>query len=300
MAKTLTSSMAIDRRRGEVLLPTDRRSIKPKDNVDRTNKPSTKTGHPQGDTTAELFLSRQSKVSIDEFFYDNPPAIWFADGSALEGNQYLEPRTNRQPYDASRIQVLEWAGVNLRKEAQGDAREADSIQARLIRYLKEQSYEVIFDDDGKGEAADVVTIRLAGDQEAPENIHVEFFHCKFSQGSFAGRRIKDLYEVCGQAQKSVSWMISSEKRTDLFTHLMRREALRRDAGRPTRFEIGDVELLHSIREMSRLCRVALSVFIVQPGVSKALVTEDQLRLLGVTENYLKETYQLPFGVFASA
>ncbi len=54
MAKTLTSSMAIDRRRGEVLLPTDRRSIKPKDNVDRTNKPSTKTGHPHNTFIARV------------------------------------------------------------------------------------------------------------------------------------------------------------------------------------------------------------------------------------------------------
>ena len=41
--------MAIDLQREEVLLPTDRRGIKLKSNVDRTNKPSTKTGHPQND-----------------------------------------------------------------------------------------------------------------------------------------------------------------------------------------------------------------------------------------------------------
>ena len=255
---------------------------------------------PRGDTAAALSVSRQSDEPIDEFFYGNPPLIWFVDGSALEGNQYLEPRPNRPPYDGSKIQILEWSGVNLRKEAQGDAREADSIQAALIRHLKKQPYKIIFDDDGKGEAADVVTIRINGDRGDPESIYVEFFHCKFSQGSTAGRRIKDLYEVCGQAQKSVSWMITAEKRTDLFTHLMRREALRKDAGRPTRFEVGDMELLHTIRERSRLCRVALSIFVVQPGVSKAVATEDQLRLLGVTENYLHETYQLPFGVLASA
>lgn len=33
---------------------------------------------------------------------------------------------------------------------------------------------------------------------------------------------------------------------------------------------------------------------VQPGVSKAAISEPQLRLLSVTENYLTETYQLPF------
>ena len=45
-----------------------------------------------------------------------------------------------------------------------------------------------------------------------------------------------------------------------------------DIGRPTRFEVGDREVLHTIREMSRLCRVLLSIFVVQPGLSKSAVT----------------------------
>ena len=51
--------------------------------------------------------------------------------------------------------------------------------------------------------------------------------------------------------------------------------------------------------MSRLCRMDLSIFVVQPGISKSAVTDEQLRLLGVTENYLYETYHLSFGVVAS-
>jgi hypothetical protein len=117
--------------------------------------------------------------------------------------------------------------------------------------------------------------------------------------STPGQRVKDLYEVCGQAQKSIFWMSSPDKRTDLFTHLMRREARRRDVGARSRLEVGDGELLHTIREMSRLCPVSLKVFIVQPGVSKANATRDQLALMSVTDHYLTETYQLPFGVIAS-
>ena len=45
MAKSPTLSMAIDIQRAEVLLPTDRRGMTTKTNVNRTNKPSTKTGH---------------------------------------------------------------------------------------------------------------------------------------------------------------------------------------------------------------------------------------------------------------
>ena len=47
MAKTLIFSMAIDIQREEVLLPNDRRGMTTKTNVNRTNKPSTKTGHLQ-------------------------------------------------------------------------------------------------------------------------------------------------------------------------------------------------------------------------------------------------------------
>ena len=48
--------------------------------------------------------------------------------------------------------------------------------------------------------------------------------------------------------------------------------------------------------MSPTTRITMKIVIVQPGVSKAAIREPQLRLLSVTENYLTETYQLPFQV----
>ena len=202
-------------------------------------------------------------------------------------------------YDSEKIHVWDWAGVDIRKESQGETKDQKTIQARVIRELKHRDYVMIVDDDGKGEAADIVAIRLVGDLSSPERIDVEFYHCKYSQKATPGRRIADLYEVCGQAHKSVSWMSSPEKRTDLFTHLLRREALRNESGGTSRYEVGDGEMLQTIREMSRICPVNLKIFIVQPGVSKQDVSQEQLLLIGVTENYLLETYQLPFDVIAS-
>jgi hypothetical protein len=242
---------------------------------------------------------RASAEDATSFFYHDPPMIWFSDGSALEGNQYVELKGAYPPYDTSKIQAWDWVGVNIRKESQGTRKEADSIQARVIQGLRARDYHMIVDDDGKGEAADIVTIRLIGDIAAPSRIDVEFYHCKYSQQATPGQRIEDLYEVCGQAQKSICWMSSPEKRTDLFTHLLRREARRQEASTSSRYEVGDGDLLQTIREMSRLCPVSLKIYIVQPGVSKANVTRDQLRLLSVTENYLMETFQLSFGVIAS-
>ena len=237
--------------------------------------------------------------NVADFFYSNPPLIWFSDGSSLEGNQYVQLKVAYPPYDTTKIQAWDWYGVDIRKESQGVRKEPDSIQARVIRELRDSDYHMIVDDDGTGEAADIVTIRLVGDTTAPSRIDVEFYHCKYSQRATPGQRIEDLYEVCGQAQKSISWMSSPEKRTDLFTHFLRREARRQEAGTSSRYEVGDGELLQTIREMSRLCPVSLKIYIVQPGLSKAHATRDQLELMSVTENHLMETFQISFGVIAS-
>jgi hypothetical protein len=170
----------------------------------------------------------------------------------------------------------------------------------VIRQLQmDDTYSIIFDDDGKGELADVVAIRLIGDAEAPSAIELEMYHCKYSKADEAGARIGDLFEVCGQAQKCISWLASPDRQTDMLTHLLRREASWRERGL-TRIERGSWEELLRIREVSRQRTVRVKVFIVQPGVSKADASRDQLELLSVTENHLMETYQLPLVIVTSA
>jgi superfamily II DNA or RNA helicase len=254
----------------------------------------------RGNTHARVRRGTRAEAqSAADFFYNDPPVIWFGDGSCLEGNQYVPLKSALPPFDSAMIQAWDWAGVDITKESQGEQKEPDTIQARVIRELRAREYHMIVDDDAKGEAADIVTIRVVGDIATPTGIDVEFYHCKYSQEATPGQRIKDLYEVCGQAQKSIHWMASPEKRTDLFRHLLRREALRQEGGGASRYEVGDGDLLQTIRDISHLCPVSLKIFIVQPGVSKANATLDQLQLMSVTENYLMETYHLSFGVIAS-
>lgn len=224
---------------------------------------------------------------VAEFLTSNAPTIWFADGSSLRGNELVEPRQLPSPFPKALIKTWNWDGVNIRKESQGPTRKSDTIQYRVIQEIKTSDFAVVFDDDGAGEAADVVAIR-----ESPSSIEVEFWHCKFSAEQLAGARIEDLYELCGQAQRSVRWM---QHPTELFVHLMRRETMRTQ----TRFEVGNEDDLERIIEKSRLCPVTLRVVVVQPGVSKRTVSDEQLRLLGVTENYLIETFKVGFAVVTS-
>jgi hypothetical protein len=48
-----------------------------------------------------------------------------------------------------------------------------------------------------------------------------------------------------------------------------------------------------------MAMLTMRIFLVQPGVSKGQATTAELELLSVTENYLMETFRLPFAVIAS-
>jgi hypothetical protein len=64
-------------------------------------------------------------------------------------------------------------------------------------------------------------------------------------------------------------------------------------------EVGTLERLIQVRDLSRTCKVTIRVFIVQPALSKALAADHQLAVLGVTEKFLQETYQVPLQVYCS-
>jgi hypothetical protein len=250
---------------------------------------------------AQLDIRRGQTVEpLADFFTECSPVIWFADGSSLEGCEYVElPSSSLPPYPTEKLTPIDWTGVDITAESQGESRRPGTVQHKLIEGLQTDSgYEVIFDDDGAGEAADVLAIRVLTEGERSV-IDVELYHCKYAGGR-PGGRVDDLYVVCGQAQRSVSWLANHERRTELFTHLLKRDAKRTSTGRSPRFERGDVVTLMRIREMSRRCEVRLRVFVVQPGLSAAAATRSQLTLLAVTERYLNDTYEVPLNVLCSA
>lgn len=234
---------------------------------------------------------RKNSQSLKSFFYNNPPIIYFVDGSSLEGNMYTKSKKHFDSYQREKIVVWNWKGVDIKKEPQGRTKEVDSVQYRVIRELEKNNYNIIFDDHDTGEVADVVCISV------DEKISVEFYHCKASQTLIPGSRIADLPELCSQAQRNIHWI--EKENFELFDHMLRREALRKDQKEVSRFERGNMDELWKIKEMSRDIPVEHEIFIVQPGLSKSKASHSQLRLLGVTENYLMETCQIPFGIIAN-
>jgi superfamily II DNA or RNA helicase len=222
-------------------------------------------------------------MDATKFFEEYVPTIWFADGSALTGNDYVELKQTISHYPKTEIIAWDWTGVDLSKEAQGiEPKITDSIQFKVIETLKATDVDIIYDDDYSGEIADIVTLKLL-----PDKIKVDLYHLKFALDGKVSKQIKNFYEVCGQAQKSVHW--KHKDGTEFINHLLRRQTKERKGKFCSRLERGtsnDLERLLTI--VKKEIPVEFEIFIVQPGASQSTITDDILTLLGVTENFIKE------------
>ena len=154
---------------------------------------------------------------------------------------------------------------------------AGLAQRQIVRGAK-MAVPVIEIDIRAGEIADVVSFRVTEGL-----VQVTLYHCKYSSAETPGACVKDLYEVCGQAQKSARWR---DRPNRMFTHMLKREKLRLDKGQSSRFEQGTAAFLKKLKASWQDYRYEFDVRIIQPGLSRAAITEEGLHLLAGVETYL--------------
>jgi superfamily II DNA or RNA helicase len=232
--------------------------------------------------------AREEKDLIDLFF-EFPPIIWFHDNSKMHNNIFFPFKGSISIFDINKIVPFNWEGVDIRKESQKKEKRIDSIQYNILQRLKSDSeYDIIFDDDDANEASDIIAIKTFDHQE--RRVQFELYHCKYSSKSQSGGRLKDLYDVCGQAQRSFHW---KHYTLELINHMIRREESRVSQGNNSRFERGGSNEMLTVKNMlsSGLCKPEFNIFIVQPGISKAEIINEteHLKLLGATDLLLKKT-----------
>ena len=234
------------------------------------------------------------KLDLTEYLNAFPPVVWFADGSRLEGNEYVELKQIILPYPTDNLIAWDWSNVDLSKEAQGVVPlQTDSIQYVTIQKLIAEDYDIVYDDDYSGEIADIITIK-----EYDNRINIEFYHLKFAKGGNVNTRIDNFYEVCGQAQKSIHW--KHKKGTEFFEHLLKRKTKVRTGNERSRIEKGTTDDLERLLIIAKNKKpMNFEVFIVQPSLSKQNVSENIMTLLGVTENYLKEVGNIDLKVIVN-
>jgi len=244
--------------------------------------------------TVEVHSGR-IQTPFEGYLTDYPPLVRFVDLTELDGNLLIAPQNvDAVPLPKERFEPWDWSDIDITKESiwkKGEERH-DSIQWRAGNTFVEAGFDVVFDDDAAGEAADLVCLK-----EEEDHIRLVLAHCKFSHDLQAGARVSDVVEVSSQAVRSAKW---KWKFKDLCRHLAAREKRLAKPGRSTRFMTGNPGMLNRFAKTSRFKSIKPEILIIQPGISESSISTDQSIILGAAMTYLKETIGVDLDVICSA
>jgi len=204
----------------------------------------------------------------------------------------LQPDRSIPPFELAQSAVTDWSKVNIRKESWGAERDPLTVQGHMVELTKEDGWDLIIDDDGPGEIADIVALR-----EVDGALVVRLIHCKYSHRDTPGARVQDLYELCGQAMKSARWRRDPE---DMLRRLLMRERDRLKHGQPSGFVRGSVTELNGLMQRAHQLQPRYAIAIAQPGLSFSRASRQQLELLASVEVYVSEIADAGFAVHCSA
>lgn len=225
---------------------------------------------------------------LGELLAQHPATIHFVGGTTTVGGTRYDSRASYRSFNPRDLLTTDWTGVNLRKESRASAakKQAEdlatgiSIHERLESWLVEQPEKGerrwILCNDGSGEIADYLVV----EEDFSGVVHLALWHAKYSSESRPGLRIGDLQEVVAQAVRSRRHLND----VDLWLSLGRRfdgeespRAILVDGSHPAeelRQRLGRAERADGSAPWTETTpRVVGTIGIVQPGISKAQMTE---------------------------
>lgn len=229
---------------------------------------------------------------LEQYLQRDPVIIRYADGTHSYNCWHIPTNLEAGLYPKDDLEVWDFSDIPLNKESMGRLIDTKTIQYRSFEHVRDE-YDVILNDDGPGEAGDLVCFTDVDES----TIKLTLVHCKNAKQGRVSGEIDNFYVVCGQAQKCISTKHKGVAR--LVRVLQRRERLWAVAGN-TRFLKGGQRELAYFREKARKSKLEFEVIIVQPGATVATVTDDIRRLIATTELFLKKTTQATFRVIVNA
>ena len=219
-----------------------------------------------------------AEYGIDEYFNDNPVLFKTLDESVISGFEIYKGNPDAISFDQTLIEGFDWdaygtdVGVEFGKSS---VTGKISIQDTIEKYLKEneQNTYILF-DHGSGEIADYIAI-----QENADQLIVRLFHVKKKSATGYNSSMGDIYEVAGQAVKSITWLTTKGKFADKVYY-------RHSAGHciPVR---GDFrECIRALRDAGK--QLTAFIVIVQPSLSRSVVMPEKVQeVLAAASTYIK-------------
>ena len=144
--------------------------------------------------------------------------VRYADGTHSYNCYHIPTPLEAGVYPRDQIEAWDFSGIPLNRESMGERGDTNTIQYRSFINL-EGEYELIFNDDGHGEAADLVCFKDVDDS----TVGLTLVHCKGAHQARISADIRNFYIVCGQAQKCITAKHGGIPR--LINDLKKRQAL---------------------------------------------------------------------------
>jgi hypothetical protein len=238
-----------------------------------------------------LVTNAEGEVSsFGELLDAVPPTVFFSDGSCVTGHLCFQPADDLPELDDRTLVGWTFDNVAIRAESKPAPPGRLNVQSYTINRLAETHPNAwILVDDAANEIADIVVVDRVR-ETGP--VRVVLAHCKYSSEDFPGPRVKDLYEVLGQAQRSTRWL-GPHLWPELTKRLANRTSTRLVRGK------GD-DLASALSQWTTTSpRTSYAIHVVQPGQRLGEInTHVAARcLISVARDFVSD-YEADFQLFA--
>ncbi len=211
--------------------------------------------------------------SLDLITYLNEYSLtyYFQDFSYFFNHEwYKAPSLSNLSYNPEDLIAIDWIGEGVKIHKEFGSK--DSIHEKLKSLLLAKNHNILIYDHGSGEIADFITI-----DESKNEIYVEFFHVKGAGGTKAtSNRVDDVYEVCGQAIKSLVWLKSLSE--------LKKAIKRRTLNKDHKYLVGNFNEVNNILSIEKVLNTQITI--VQPGITKSRVPPKIAEVLAANNDFI--------------
>jgi superfamily II DNA or RNA helicase len=274
------------------IIENERFTLQIQSNIDNSGRCTYKEISDTG--TPAVFSVGNTCYNVNDFFQEYEPKVFYSDDSVLFGTHLCRPSSAAPQIDNDLISTINWSGTKLGIESQESyPYKTDSIQYKVSQEIM-SNFKYLIDDDGSGEVADLVGFNYNDTQ-----IDITLFHLKYAIGGQVSNKIDNLYQVCGQAIKSIRWKYKNGGRK-LFEKILERNERKINSNRSSSILKGTAKDIIRLKEQVAFRKVLrFHVVIVQPGMSKSKCTEEMRILLGNVAQYLAQTSGIDLKIICS-
>lgn len=244
--------------------------------------------------TLRMKCGREDRL-LEEYLRDNPVLVRYVSLKELDGNLlYVQHDVTEVRISEESLVPWTWDDVDITIEStwKKGVERTNSIQTHVASDYVSRDFHIVFNDDDAGEAADLICLK-----EEDDHILLSLVHCKYSGRTDAGERVKDVVEVASQAVRSAVWRGNFDR---LHRHMLARLKITGNGSASRdRFVHGNIGRLNAMAKSAKMKPIRLDISIVQPGVTRRRVTDDQAIVLGAAAAYIKQTVDVDIRVICS-